>query len=50
MRRAEYHFLGGLPEPPHRPPRLGEPYGRGQVLEYVVKCQAMVDSAVDART
>lgn len=46
--QAQYHFLGGLPEPPHRPPKLGEPYTRAQVLEYVAKCQAMVDSAVDA--
>jgi hypothetical protein len=46
--RDEYHFLGTLPEPPHRPPKLGEPYTKAQVLEYLEKCQQMVDSAVDA--
>src|SRR3954447_8033987 len=46
--RDEYHFLGTLPEPPHRPPKPGEPYTKAQVLEYLDKCQQMVDSAVDA--
>ncbi len=46
--RAEYHFLGGLPEPPHRPPKVGGPYTRAQMLEYVAKCQGMVDGAVEA--
>ena len=45
--RDEYHFLGTLPWPPHRPPKLGEPYTKAQVLTYVAQCQEMVDTAVD---
>jgi hypothetical protein len=46
--REEVHFLGALPEPPHRPPKLGEPYAKAQLLEYVAKCQGIVDAAIDA--
>jgi hypothetical protein len=46
--REEDHFLGSVPWPPGRAPKLGEPYTKVQILEYVGMCQAMVDSAVDA--
>jgi hypothetical protein len=46
--REEYHYLGAVPWPPHRQPKIGEPYDRAQVLDYVIKCDAMVDAAVDA--
>ena len=46
--REEDHFLGGLPWPPHRKPKLGEPFGRAQVIQYVTMCDEMVDAAVDA--
>jgi hypothetical protein len=46
--REEYQFLGSVPWPPHRAPRIGEPYTQSQVLDYVIQCEAMVDSAIDA--
>lgn len=38
-----YEALG----PPHRNPKIGEPYTKGQVLEYWEYCDGMVDAAVD---
>ena len=46
--RAEDHFLGDLPWPPHRPPKLGEPYTKTQVLDYLRLVHGMVDASVDA--
>lgn len=46
--RDEHQFLTSLPWPPYRPPRLGEPYTKAQVLEYVRACEAMVAPAVEA--
>jgi hypothetical protein len=46
--RDEYQFLGSLPWPPHRPPKIADPYTAAQVVDYVVNCDAMVDAAVDA--
>lgn len=37
-----------LVEPPHRPPQTGEPYTRGQILEYLSVCEQMVDGTVGA--
>ncbi len=45
--RNEYQFLGPLPWPPHRPPQVGEPYTKEQVLDYWRFCDEMVDDAVD---
>ena len=45
--REEHEFLGPLPYPPHREPRIGEPYTKAQVLEYWQVCDVMVDTAVD---
>jgi hypothetical protein len=45
--REEYQFLGALPWPPHRKPKIGEPYTKPQVLEYWQLCDAMVDACVD---
>jgi len=46
--RDEHQFLTSLPHPPYRPPRLGEPYSKAQVLDYIRACEAMVAPAVDA--
>ena len=46
--RDEHQLLGSLPWPPYGPPRLGEPYTKAQVLEYIRACEAMVGPAVDA--
>jgi hypothetical protein len=40
--RAEYQFLGQLPWPPHAPPRLGEPFEKSDVLDYLAFCQGEV--------
>jgi hypothetical protein len=45
--RDEYQFLGQTPSPPHRPPRIGAPYTKDEVLGYVCLCEAFVDEAVD---
>ena len=44
--REEYQFLGPLPWPPHAPPRIGEPYNRDSVLEYLAFCQQQVAERV----
>jgi hypothetical protein len=46
--REEGQFLGPLPWPPHRQPKVGPPYTKAQILEYWGVCDAMVDGAVDA--
>ncbi len=45
--RDEYQFLGALPWPPHRPPRIGEPYTRAEILEYLEAVDGMVGAALD---
>jgi hypothetical protein len=45
--RDEYQFLGQIPFPPRRPPKIGEPYTRAEVLEYAAVCDALVDEAID---
>ncbi len=47
LHREEHQYLTSLPEPPHRPPAVGEPYTKAQILEYWRECDAMVDSTVD---
>jgi hypothetical protein len=37
--RNEYESLGPLPWPPHRPPNIGEPYSRKDILEYLDYCR-----------
>jgi hypothetical protein len=40
--RDEYEFMGPLPWPPHDEPKIGEPYTKGEVLEYLQLCQEQV--------
>ncbi|MFH1086390.1 MAG: DinB family protein [Chloroflexota bacterium] len=40
--RQEYQFLGTVPWPPHDPPRIGEPYRKEQLLDYVEVCRQQV--------
>lgn len=47
LHRDEYNFLGTLPWPPHRPPKIGQPYTKAAMLEYHPLVEAMVDPAVD---
>lgn len=44
--RDEYHFMGQLPWPPHRPPNIGEPYTKADLLEYADFCHQQVDQCV----
>lgn len=45
--RAEYQYMGMIPMPPRRPPKIGEPYTKAQILEYLRLCDRFVDEAVD---
>jgi len=45
--RAEYQYMGRLPSPPHRPPKIGEPYSKADVMEYAELCLSMIDPALD---
>ncbi|HEY1922335.1 MAG TPA: DinB family protein [Tepidisphaeraceae bacterium] len=45
--RDEHQFLGPLPEPPHRQPKIGEPYTKQQIMDYWRICDGMVDATVD---
>ncbi len=44
--RTEYQFIGRVPWPPHTPPRIGEPYDKDSVLEYLAFCQRQVAERV----
>jgi len=45
--RPEYQYMGRLPSPPRRPPKIGEPYSKTEVLEYAELCISMIGPAVD---
>jgi hypothetical protein len=47
--RPEYEFLGDrLPWPPHDKPKVGEPYTKAEVLEYMAFCRQQVEAKVPA--
>lgn len=46
--RAEYQFIGQVPWPPHAAPRIGAPYDRAAILEYLAVCEAEVARRVPA--
>ncbi len=37
--REDYEFLGPKPWPPHELPKIGEPYDKATVLEYLAFCR-----------
>ncbi len=43
----EYQYLGAVPGQPHRLAKIGEPYSKAEVMEYLGICVSMIDSAVD---
>jgi hypothetical protein len=45
--RAEYHYLGPTPWPPHKIPEVGEPYSRQEILEYLDLCRHEVETKID---
>jgi len=44
--RDEYQFMGRIPTPPHRPPKIEAPYTKEEILEYCGICEARVDEAI----
>jgi hypothetical protein len=44
--RDLHQFLGPLPWPPHDKPKIGEPYNRDEILEYLALCQEEVDKQI----
>ena len=46
--RAEHQFMGTLPWSPHREPKIGEPYSREELLNYLELCLAQVEQQVAA--
>ena len=46
--RPDYHYLGQKPLPPHEEPKIGEPYTKGEILEYGRVVSATVGPLVHA--
>jgi hypothetical protein len=46
--RQEYNFMGSLPWPPHDVPKIGEPYTKNEVQEYLEFLRAKLDGLVNA--
>src|SRR5512135_1284829 len=44
----EYQFMGQLPWPPHDPPKIGNPFTPGEVLDYLACVQQQVRQRVPA--
>lgn len=44
--RDEYEFLGPLPWPPHKLPKIGEPYQKPEILEYLKFCKFEVNKQI----
>jgi hypothetical protein len=40
--RDEYQFMGRVPWPPHDEPKIGEPYSKAEMLEYLAFCQQQI--------
>jgi hypothetical protein len=48
--RDQYQFLGPLPWPPHEEPRIGEPYNKEEILEYLEICEEQVEEKTTSLT
>lgn len=44
----EYNFMGALPWPPHDEPKIGEPYERTDIQEYLDYLRGKIDKMVNA--
>ncbi|HIJ74195.1 MAG TPA: DinB family protein [Candidatus Hydrogenedentes bacterium] len=44
--RDEYQFMGSLPWPPHKEPRIEEAYSKEDVLSYLAECRNQVEERV----
>jgi hypothetical protein len=45
--RDTYQFLGPVPGNPQLSPKIGEPYSKAKIVEYLQLCKAEIDNAVD---
>jgi hypothetical protein len=45
--REEHQYLGRLPWPPNDQPNLGEPYSKGEMIEYCDYLDGLVDPTLD---
>ena len=45
--RENYEFMGPTPWPPHETPKIGEPYAKADILEYIAFCEQQVIEVVD---
>jgi hypothetical protein len=46
--RPEYNFLDRLPPPHTRPPNIGEPYSKAEVLEYADYLKELLPGRIDS--
>jgi hypothetical protein len=44
--RPEYQFMGPMPWPPHTLPKIGEPFDKESVLEYLAFCREQITDRV----
>ena len=44
--RDQNQILGQLPWPPHDNPKIGEPFSKGEILEFLEFCQKQVEDKV----
>ena len=44
--REDYQWLGPLPWPPHDLPKIGTPYSKEEILEYLGICSEEIDAKV----
>jgi hypothetical protein len=44
--REDHQYLGHIPQPPYRKPKIGEPYSKKEILAYLKICQKEVEGKV----
>jgi len=45
--REEYQYMGSVPGPAGRPPKIAEPYSKVEVMQYADFCISIIGPAVD---
>jgi hypothetical protein len=45
--REHYQYLGKIPWPPHEEPKIGTPFSKDEVLEYLSFCRNEIETKVD---
>jgi hypothetical protein len=46
--RPDYYALGPLPMPPHKQPKIGEPYTKEEIQEYLEHLRSKIDKMVNS--